>query len=712
MFGLFGPTLAGKPIVGLDLSKIGDHDTSWLPPRFNMSSGSRVLEVADVARRAQDAEVDIYNLWLALSVAWDDAGRVIIGCKMGLVYIMDGWVGVPNRVLLDIQDKVANYGDHGLTSVLLFKGYLWITYMAENPQFGDNCVDSGQMDGRPLDQVYGCRVTGRLVRYPYADGEITGPEEVIVNGDVGSMLCGQFSTHSITNIIVGPDGFLYWSAGDGAAFTAPDGGQMGANPCDDDPGYQGAFRVQNPDRWNGKIMRMDPNTFKFEIVASGVRNPFRISTFRDKIIQSDTGWTLREEINMMATTDRNINFGWPCFEGPFINNEYAGFNHPTCQWMIDNNIDTKPFFYYDHPENVVGNVASISAVAGYNDRIYFGDFTMGWIKSMDENAGDIQTHCIDCYPVGLYQTSLGLVYIDYFHGAIKLVPDAGAPLATPSPSPAPPYVRIVPNTEEWRAGQTAPLQFEMTTNVEGREGGIYTWKATLLFDCKNNNCMAATLKEGYGGKILTIEAPPQNGTLEVFFSIKTYGSMGAANTIALPSAGDGLCVCNGIRTPVDPASLSGLAGRPNTGGSSGGGGSGVDTSSSGFLGGIIAAAAVVGLGLVGAGIFFWRKRAAGGASQAPAAASGGAVTASGDPSATASAAGQAGGKSKRNKQKISAAPTLASRRPDFNANLPPVTTAEDEASARAAKRHSPGQQAQQGGSGGGPRGSPVGDRKV
>lgn len=369
----------------LPLQLLGpDHD-HWLPPQLTADSDAHFLGAVDGSegvaisghgrvlqapngrnvtlnrRLPAVGEVEITGLWLALSLAWDDADRVIIATKPGILYIAQGWkVDQPKEVLLDIQDQVANYGDHGLTSILLHKGFLYITYMVSTPPFGDDCADYGQMDGRPLDQVKGCRVTGRIVRYPYADGKLTGPAQVIMEG--GDKACAQFSTHSTTCIIVGPDNFLYAAVGDGAAFTAPDIGQMGDNPCRDDSGFTGAFRVQNPNRLNGKILRIDPDSLAIEIYAMGVRNPFRLSVFEDKILQSETGWYTWEEINVI---ERGKNYGWPCIEGPYPQQEYDNFKHPVCEGFKQNGGDTKPFFAYKHPDNVPGNVASISAVAGW-----------------------------------------------------------------------------------------------------------------------------------------------------------------------------------------------------------------------------------------------------------------------------------------------------------------------------------------------------------
>jgi hypothetical protein len=193
------------------------------------------------------------------AIAWDDEnGLVLIAEKTGVVKVSQGWSGEADGFLLDIQNQVADYGDHGLTSIVLHNGFVWAAYMKENPQYGDICADYGQYDGRPNSEVcghntchlrlfaviqvsdranlgvqmYGCRVTGRLSRWPYKNGFITGYEQVIIDGDSESMICGQFSSHGITDVIVGPDNAIYVAVGDGAGSTGPDFGafySVGAN---------------------------------------------------------------------------------------------------------------------------------------------------------------------------------------------------------------------------------------------------------------------------------------------------------------------------------------------------------------------------------------------------------------------------------------------------------------------------------------------------
>lgn len=70
--------------------------------------------------------------------------------------------------------------------------------------------------------------------------------------------------------------------------------------------------------------------------------------------------------------------------------------------MANPDVYRTPFFSYKHPPNAVGNVMSISAIAGYNGRLYYGDYTQSKIASLDDNGQNERLELLDCYPVGLY----------------------------------------------------------------------------------------------------------------------------------------------------------------------------------------------------------------------------------------------------------------------------------------------------------------------
>lgn len=222
-----------------------------------------------------------------------EGGRVLVAEKPGVVKIFDEGLkpGVAPRVLLDIQNQVASYGDHGLMGALVYKGWLWLSYSRETPGIGDGCTDDGAINGRANNQIFGCVLFGRLSRYPYdvATGRVTGAEQILMDGeDNGKQSCTQFSTHGTTGLVVGPDGFVYSSHGDGASFQGPDEGQYGNNPCQDDPAFPGGFRAQDPRKLNGKVLRVDPDSGAWTIFSKGHRNPYRLTVWRNQIYSSDT----------------------------------------------------------------------------------------------------------------------------------------------------------------------------------------------------------------------------------------------------------------------------------------------------------------------------------------------------------------------------------------------------------------------------------------
>jgi hypothetical protein len=219
--------------------------------------------------------------------------------KAGRVLMTQSWLGVPTNVVLDFRAEVENYGDHGATAIIHDKGFLYITYSKLNPIWGQHCADYGQPD-RPLPEITGCPVFGRLSRWAVsAAGVIAGQEQVLFDSEFGgaaggfssqNKACGQFSTHSVPAGLAMLNDDFYISLGDGAAFTMLDFGELGLNPCGDADAFKGAFRSQDPRRFNGKVLRLDPLTFAPTIMTSGHRNPFRLAAMQGDIYATETGW--------------------------------------------------------------------------------------------------------------------------------------------------------------------------------------------------------------------------------------------------------------------------------------------------------------------------------------------------------------------------------------------------------------------------------------
>ncbi len=223
-------------------------------------------------------------------------------------YVFDGWRGTASSTALslDITLAVSSFGDHGMTSILWDRSsitgdaFLYITFMKNRWTYGNfTCNDYGQMDGRAQRDVDGCDVYGALSRWPIDDktGRVSGPEQRLVDTQIGGAdgrrACATFSTHSIPACIVKSPitNTFYISMGDGAGFTTVDAGNLGHNLCGDDAAYEGAFRAQNPMRWNGKILSLrEEENFEPKIFTTGHRNPFRISFINEELYDIETGW--------------------------------------------------------------------------------------------------------------------------------------------------------------------------------------------------------------------------------------------------------------------------------------------------------------------------------------------------------------------------------------------------------------------------------------
>ncbi|HEV2780472.1 MAG TPA: PQQ-dependent sugar dehydrogenase, partial [Actinophytocola sp.] len=171
-----------------------------------------------------------------------------------------------------------------------------------------------------------------LSRIPLTDAS---REEVLL-----TQAHAQFGNHNGGQLAFGPDGFLYWSLGDGG----------GAG----DPLASG----QNLGTLLGKILRLDvsracaglpycvppDNPFvgvagaRAEIWAYGLRNPWRFSfdAADGSLWIADVGQGTFEEVNHQPAGQGGASYGWSCMEGPQV------FNPDRCTGAVH----TGPVFHY------------------------------------------------------------------------------------------------------------------------------------------------------------------------------------------------------------------------------------------------------------------------------------------------------------------------------------------------------------------------------
>ena len=180
-----------------------------------------------------------------------------------------------------------------------------------------------------------------------------------------------FSNHNGGTLRFGKDGFLYLSTGDGGS---------GGDPFNN---------AQNTNVLLGKMLRLNVNTaatapfytipagnpYKNEVLAKGLRNPFRWNFDRatgDMWI-GDVGQGAFEEINRVHRDSMKVNYGWRCYEGN------ATYNYSTSYCSPDSNYRF-PVLTYPNPggASVIGGTVyrgqTYLAMKGY----YLGaDFYSG-----------------------------------------------------------------------------------------------------------------------------------------------------------------------------------------------------------------------------------------------------------------------------------------------------------------------------------------------
>ena len=490
---------------------------------------------------AAAAPVDIGGLNQPVSVSVLPSGSVYIAEKPGLIKMAPSLDSTSASTVLDIRDVVGSNNDHGLTSVAYSDGWLYGTYTVDNG-YADDCPDYEN----------GCPMAGRVSRWPVRPDGSLGAEDIVRDGGIGpGQLCVQATTHGIDNVEIAPNGNLIVSTGDGANFVDADLGQHEGDPC----GNGGALRSQTDSSPMGKIVEMDPDTGASTTLAKGLRNPFRSTYLDGDIYTTDTGWYKYEEINRIALGGEN--FGWPCFEGPTHQEAYESNHPPVCESLYASGDATMPFYSYAHPSapDETGNYASVSAIAGHDGQIWYGDYTQNYIAKL---SPDGQTSTIveqgGIYPVDLYEAPDGrLLYVDVGLGAVREVAAGGVI----DPPPANPYVDLTSGgPAPWGDGDT--LSFTADTNLDdARQPPSFAWQATLLSNCNSNGriCQRRKLDLNFTDRShATVTTPQTTGAAFVRVDVRVTNASGSA------SVTDDATVANAAGSAAPPPVSAGVAG--------------------------------------------------------------------------------------------------------------------------------------------------------
>jgi glucose/arabinose dehydrogenase len=306
----------------------------------------------------------------------DGSGRLLITEKQGRIRVYHPDTGLAAEPLLDITDRVDTSGnERGLLGLVTTPDFartrtLYVTYTA----LPDGAVtlarftlDSSDQAPIPVDR-----------------------EEVVL-----TQPHAEFSNHNGGHIAFGPDGYLYWSIGDGG----------GANDA--------LNSGQNLGTLLGKIVRIDVNRScdgrnycvpadnpfvdtagaRPEIWAYGLRNPWKFSHDLGgdgSLWIADVGQGTFEEIDHLPGDQGGANLGWSCREGPQV------FNPDRCS---DDAEYVEPVYSYRTSTD------GCAVIGGYVYRgREYADIAAGTYLATDYCSGTAFVVRPPATPGGAYQT--------------------------------------------------------------------------------------------------------------------------------------------------------------------------------------------------------------------------------------------------------------------------------------------------------------------
>jgi len=325
----------------------------------------------------------------AVGITFASDGRMFVWERAGKIWIVDNGVkaGTP---FLDISSEVGGWRDFGLLGFCLHpdfynNGHVYLFYVVDHHHakyFGTPNYNAS------TDEYYQATI-GRITRYRArsSDGFRSvdpSSRKVLMGESITNGSAILHESHGVGTILFGTDGTLIASCGDGASYSSTDLGSasetyyaQGLSEGIIRPNENvGAYRAQMVGSFNGKILRLDPDTGEgipsnpfFDsaapraprslVWALGFRNPCRM-TLRPgtgshnradanpgSLYVGDVGWRTWEELSVC--TGPGQNFGWPAFEGleatPYYNNSNLP-NRDTPNPLYGINGCIQQFFYF------------------------------------------------------------------------------------------------------------------------------------------------------------------------------------------------------------------------------------------------------------------------------------------------------------------------------------------------------------------------------
>jgi glucose/arabinose dehydrogenase len=274
-------------------------------------------------------------------VAGPERGTLYVVEQQGTVRVLEG-TQLEAEPFLDIRAEVTAGGEQGLLALALHPGF------PRDPRFYVH-YSNLEGDSRVAEYRAGAAGAERL-------RELLAVEQ-------------PYANHNGGQLAFGPDGLLYLGLGDGGKAFDPEG------------------RSQDPGTRLGKLLTIDVDRpgADWEIVANGLRNPWRFSFDRETgdLWIGDVGQDRWEEVDYVpAGKAWPLNFGWDIYEGDdqVEDGEVRGDGRLVAPIAV---------YAHDAGCSITGGfVYRGSAVPGLAGRYLYGDYCSGTVWSLRVAGGE------------------------------------------------------------------------------------------------------------------------------------------------------------------------------------------------------------------------------------------------------------------------------------------------------------------------------------
>ena len=184
-----------------------------------------------------------------------------------------------------------------------------------------------------------------------------------------------YPNHNAGDIVVEPNGMILVPMGDGGSA--------------DDP-----LRVSLDDSSPlGKVLRVDPLDGTYVILARGLRNPWRVDLYEDRLWLADVGQGKFEEVSVLdgltqiTSTSQIVDFGWSAYEAnDRFNKDQTSADH------------IPPVISYQHGDDGCSiSGGAVATTGSLRNRYVFADYCSGrlWSIATNESVPQMKLHFDD-----------------------------------------------------------------------------------------------------------------------------------------------------------------------------------------------------------------------------------------------------------------------------------------------------------------------------